>query len=354
MADKIKVGIIGMGAIGAVHADAYVLTGQADLAALCDVNDKRLAAEAARLGVKTTYTDYHKLLANKDIQAVSVCVGNALHKKVAIAALAAGKHVLLEKPMALDSIQAAAICQEAAKAKGILQMGMINRHRAESQILRDWVVDGSMGDIYHMRCVWVRRRGIPGLGGWFTTRKASGGGPMIDLGVHLFDLAMFISGHWNPTSVSAQTYAKFGPKMRDYKFVGMWAGPPKYDGVFDVEDYSTGFVRFGGKATLSFEISWAANAKEETYVEILGTKGGARVMDSQPLQVLTEHNGHLADILPQYDSKANTWKTQMTKFLSACRGEIEPVATARQGCTLMKLLDSIYKSGKQGKEVPVK
>src|ERR1035437_8345670 len=141
MPDKIKVGIIGMGAIGAVHADAYGQTGQAELAALCDVNDTRLQAEAARLGVKATYTDYHKLLQNNDVQAVSVCVGNALHKEVAIAALAAGKHVLLEKPMALDLVEAATICQEAAKAKGILQMGMINRHRAESQILLDWVVD---------------------------------------------------------------------------------------------------------------------------------------------------------------------------------------------------------------------
>jgi predicted dehydrogenase len=354
MADTIKVGIIGMGAIGAVHADAYTQTGQAELAMLCDVSDKRLAAEAARLGVKATCNDYRKLLANKDVQAVSVCVGNALHKEVATAALAAGKHVLLEKPMAMNSKEAAAICAQAAKAKGILQMGMINRQRPESQILRNWVEDGSMGDIYHMRCVWVRRRGIPGLGGWFTNRKASGGGPMIDLGVHLFDLAMFISGHWNPTSVSAQTYQKFGHKMRDYKFVSMWAGPPKYDGVFDVEDYSTGFARFGNKATLSFEISWAANVKEEAYVEILGTKGGARVMDGQPLQVLTEHNGHLADILPKYDSSVSTWKTQMEKFLAACRGEIKPVATAQQGLTLMKLLDSIYKSSEQGKEVAIK
>jgi predicted dehydrogenase len=142
--------------------------------------------------------------------------------------------------------------------------------------------------------------------------------------------------------------------MRDYKYVGMWAGPPKYDGTFDVEDYSTGFVRFGRKATLSFEISWAANAKEEAYVEILGTKGGARVMDGQPLHVLTEHNGHLADILPKYDSSVNIWKTQMAKFLAACRREIKPVATAQQGLTLMKLLDAIYNSAKQGKEVAVK
>ena len=111
---------------------------------------------------------------------------------------------------------------------------------------------------------------LPGLGGWFTTMAESGGGPMIDLGVHWFDISMWLSGLWNPTAVSAKTYAKFGPRMKDYKYVDMWAGPPKFDGVCDVEDYSTGMIRFGNDATLGFDISWAGNAEDRMYVEILG------------------------------------------------------------------------------------
>jgi predicted dehydrogenase len=352
---NMKIGVIGLGAIGNVHLDAYRNCGQADVIAISDVDAKKLTAAGNRLGLSSTqqFGDYRDLLASSEVQAVSVCVPNAFHREMAVAALRAGKHVLLEKPMAVSAKEAKLIADAAAKAKGVLQMGMINRHAPESQIVREWAERAALGEVYHMRAVWVRRRGVPGLGGWFTTKAASGGGPMIDLGVHLFDLAMYLSGHWRPTSVSAMTYAKFGKRMRDYKYVRMWAGPPKFDGVFDVEDYATGMVRFGNKATMSFEISWAANAQEERYVEVMGDKAGARVMTGQPLQIWTEHEGRVTDITPKYDDKVSTWETQARKFLAACRGEMKPVATAEQGLTVMKLIDAIYASGKAAKEVKI-
>jgi len=352
VSDAVKVGIIGMGAIGSIHADAYRNAGGAEITAVCDIDEKVLATKADKLGVDGRFTDYTDLLA-ADCNAVSVCVGNALHRDVAIAALQAGKHVLLEKPMAMHPGEAAEINAAAADADGILQMGMVRRQAPEAQVARDYVAKGLLGEIYHMRAVMIRRRGIPGLGGWFTTKAASGGGPMIDLGVHWFDMAMWLSGHWNPTAVSAQTYAKFGTNMKDYTYVNMWAGPPKLDGVFDVEDYSTGFVRFDDKASMSFEIAWAANAKEESFVEVLGDKGGVRVFGGKGLQILTEDNGRLADLAPQFDTKANPFTAQKAKFLAACRGEIDPVATGTQGETVMKLIDAIYASGEQNREVAI-
>ena len=351
MPQKLKVGIIGVGAIGTVHADAYQATGAAEIAAACDVDAEKLDRQCDRFGVSERCTKYQQLL-ETDVDAVSVCVGNALHKEVAVAALQAGKHVLLEKPMALNATEARAIAAEAAKAKGILQMGMVRRQHPEPQIVREYVDAGLFGEVYHMRAVLIRRRGIPGLGGWFTTRAESGGGPMIDLGVHWFDLVMWLSGHWKPTRVSARTYAKFGPNMKDYKYVGMWAGPPRYDGTFDVEDYSTGFARFDDVATMSFEIAWAANAQEESYVEILGTEGGARIGDGR-LEILTEHNGRLADIAPKYDRKVNGFEVQARKFLAACRGEQPPAATAEQGVAVMSLIDAIYASSDANAEVDV-
>lgn len=350
MSAKLKVGIVGMGTIGPVHADAYVASGQAEIVGICDLIPQKLEHHGTRLGVENRYRDYRELLAS-DAEAISVCVPNARHKEVAIAALKAGKHVLLEKPMALNSLQAADINAAARKAKGILQMGMVNRQKPDAQVLRQCVKDGMLGDIYHIRAVLIRRRGIPGMGGWFTTKALSGGGPMIDLGVHWFDLAMWLSDLWKPTLVSARTYAKFGPAMKNYKYVGMWAGPPNYKGKFDVEDYSTGFVRFGNQATMSFEISWAANAQEDSYVELLGDKGGARLFGEKPLTILTEHGGQLADIVPQFNNKADAFHVEVQKFIAACRGEIEPVATGEQGQIVSRLLDAIYASSAAGKEV---
>lgn len=352
MADKLKIGIIGNGAIGNVHAEAYKATGAAEIAALCDIDPAKLGATADKFAVKARFADYRKLL-ESDVQAVLVCVPNALHAEIAIAGLKAGKHVFLEKPSALNAGQVAKIVKASEKAKGIIQVGMVWRQRAQPQVLREYIAAGRLGQIYHLRAVMVRRRGIPGLGGWFTTRSQSGGGPMIDLGVHWFDMSMWLSDLWNPTAVSAKTFDKFGPRMKDYRYVSMWAGPPKLEGKFDVEDYSTGFARFGTEATLSFEIAWAANAESESFVEVLGDQGGARVGGTGPLVIYTEHDGRVADLSPKFDESAKPFEVQARKFAAACRGEAPPPATIQQGHTVMKLIDAIYESSRQNREVAI-
>jgi len=354
VSEKLKVGIIGVGAIGTVHVESYQATGQAEVAAICDIDAAKLAKVGDKFNVKSRFEDYHRML-ESDIDAVSVCVGNALHREVAIEALQAGKHVLLEKPMAMNAAEAADIAAAGEKAKGILQIAMCQRQNRSGQILREYVEAGLLGEIYHIRTVMIRRRGIPGLGGWFTTKAESGGGPMIDLGVHWFDMAMWLSGRWNPTAVSAKTYAKFGPLMGDYKYVEMWAGPPRLDGVFDVEDYSAGFVRFGDTASMSFEIVWAANTEDQSFVEILGDKGGARVLGGKGLTIRTEHNGRVADITPQYAERgiSELYVAQAETFLAACRGERAPLVPGEQGVVVMKLIDAIYASSDAGKEVAV-
>jgi predicted dehydrogenase len=351
---KLKVGVIGLGAIGSVHTDAYKANAAAaDLVAVCDVDAARLEEKGKALNVAGRFTDYNELL-KSDVDAVSVCVGNTLHKDVAVAAFKAGKHVLLEKPMAMNAKEAAQIVA-AAKASGkVLQIGMVRRQATEAQVVRDLVEKGEFGDIYHMRAVLIRRRGVPGLGGWFTTKAQSGGGPLIDIGVHWFDAAMYLSGHWNPTAVSSMTYAKFGKDMKNYRYVGMWAGPPKFDGVCDVEDYAAGFVRYGDKATMSFEIAWACNAEESGYIDILGTKAGVRVFDGKPMKILTEQGGRMADVTPHFADRGNVFHNQAKCYLAACRGECAPFATGEQGLTNMKLIDAVYKSAEVGKEVAIK
>ena len=350
MAEKLKVGIIGMGAIGTIHADAYLTTGRAEIGALCDIDTAKLDKHGRRLGVETCFEDYRDLLAS-DVEAVSICVPNNLHCEMTVAAFQAGKHVLCEKPMALSAAQAAEMIAAQEPAGTVGQIAMCNRQRPAAQAIRGYVEAGMLGEIYHARAVMIRRRGIPGLGGWFTTKAASGGGPMIDIGVHWFDLVMWMTGYWSPTRVSAATYAKFGSPMEKYTYVGMWAGPPKYDGTFDVEDYASGFVRFGTKCTLSFEIVWAANTAGGSFIELLGDAGGVR-FEGGKVTLYTEHSGRLADITPQLP-KANQYEVQAAKFVSACRGECPPAATLEQGRTVMRLLDAIYASSDAGAEVTI-
>ena len=281
MAEKLKVGVIGVGTIGTVHAQSYQNSGQAEVAALCDIDAAKLAAKAQQFGVAKRFARYRDLL-KTDVEAVSICVPNALHAEMAVAAMKAGKKVLVEKPMAINGAEAAKIVAAQKRHRRAGAGGHGPPAGAEAQLLRDYIVSGLLGSVYHMQAVLIRHRGIPGLGGWFTTKALSGGGPLIDLGVHWFDMCMWLAGLWRPTAVSARVYSKFGPDMPNYRYVSMWAGPAKLDGTFDVEDYSTGFIRFGQQATLSFEISWAANSRDESFIEILGDKGGMRIFDSKP------------------------------------------------------------------------
>lgn len=350
--DKVKAGIIGLGAIGAMHADAYHATSGAEMMAICDISDARLAELGNKYNVKQRFKDYRDLL-KTDVDAVSICVGNKLHREVAIAALKAGKHILLEKPMAMNASEAAQIAAAGKKAEKVIQIGMVYRQGQHIKTVRDYIQKGVFGEIYHLRAVLIRRRGIPGLGGWFTTKSASGGGPLIDLGVHWFDAAMDISGLWKPTSVSAMNYAKFGKDMRNYRYVSMWAGPPKYDGVCDVEDYSAGLVRFGKKASMIFEIAWAANTEDTSFIDILGDKGGARVLDGKPLTIFTENNNLVSNISPLIDNSGNNFHRQAEIFIKACQGKCPPAATAEEGLTVMKLIDAVYASSKSGREIAI-
>ena len=252
MSENLKIGIIGCGSIGSTHANAYAGVKGAELVAMCDILPDVLEKKAKAHNVKITYTDYHELLANPDIDAVSICVPNDMHAPIAIDAFKAGKHVMLEKPMTLNSQLGKDILAARDASGKILQMGMVWRQTPEAIVVKEEIEAGRLGEIYQIRVKLIRSRGIPGLGGWFTTKARSGGGGLIDIAVHFLDLVMWLTGYWNPTAVSAKVYSKFGSPIKDYHYISMWAGPPKLDGVFDVDDYAAGFIRFGKKSYFEF------------------------------------------------------------------------------------------------------
>jgi len=352
MGKKVKIGIIGAGTIGSVHANSYAKVADAEVVALCDILPDKLKAKAEQHNIPKTYATHQELLADPEIDAVSVCVPNVSHAPIAIDALNAGKHVLLEKPMTLNANLGMDILKARDASGKLLQMGMVRRQYNESQLIHKYITDGKLGEIYQINIKLIRRRGIPGLGGWFTTKSQSGGGALIDIAVHFLDLAMWTTNLWNPTRVSAKTYSKFGAPMDQYHFVDMWAGPPKYDGTFDVDDYVAGMARFGKKATMSFEVAWACNAKEEMSLEILGTKGGLKTGDGD-LIFRTEMDNQMVDITPIFKKDDNAFVTEMTKFVAAINGEGEIPATGEQGVIVMKLLDAIYKSSELDQEVEI-
>lgn len=352
MAGKTRIGIVGMGKIGTVHARAFGGVPGVEVAALCDTRADVLQAKGEEFSVGAQFDDYRTMLRQAEVDAVVVCTPNFTHCRTTIDALKAGKHVLCEKPMALNAREGARMVAAAAKARKVLQMGMVWRHKPDAKAAREYVEQGSLGRVYHMRLVLRRRRGIPGLGGWFTTRALSGGGVLIDIGVHFLDLCMWLAEAWEPERVSAVLHAEFGTPMRDYVFTGMWAGPPRYDGTFDVDDYATGMVRFPGKLTLSFDLAWAANCEEGNVVEILGRKGGLRLADGNGLTLFTEHNGHIADIRPQLPAGDN-FSDQARTFVRAIRGKAKCTATGAQGAAVMRLLDAIHRSSELGREVRV-
>lgn len=340
--DIVRVAIVGAGGISAYHAAALQKTPGAELAAVCDVDEARAAGFAAAHGVSKALTDYEELVDLPEIDAVVITAPNYLHAPIALAALRAGKHVLCEKPMATTAEDAAAMVEAAQKSGRVFMMAYNRRFSGEAQLLKQYVDAGDLGRIYAVRAGWVRRVGIPGWGSWFRRRDQAGGGPLIDLGVHMLDLAMWMLGFPKVVSVSGATYAEFGPTGRGY-----W-GTPAPGSVCDVEDLALAMIRLEGGATIMLETSWASfTEKESSYLTLLGTKAGA---DLDPPRIRTERFGRQVDLALEVP-KLDGYEGETAHFIQCVREGRQPMATAGQGYQLIRILRAIYASAEQGREV---
>ena len=350
---KLKVGIIGAG-IGRSHATGLSGCKDVEIAAIAELNEPRARGVMKDFGIKNFYRDYNEMFRVEKLDGVTVGIPNYLHKQAVCDALNAGVNVLCEKPMALNAVEAEQMAALAKKKKKLLMIGFTNRFTPESRLLNSLVKKGEFGNVYHGRAFCVRRRGIPGLGGWFTTKNKSGGGGLIDIGVHIIDLTLWQMGFPKPIAVSGQTFMKFGHK-KDYNFTSMWGGLVKR-GSFDVDDYASALIRLEGGKTISADIAWACNAGEEGFkTTILGDKGGA-ILDPYAKPVLTiykEEFGKNVDIFPKV-AEENVWVNEMSNFCDSIRGLAKPGTPAEHGVTVQKVLDAIYLSAKLGREVKIK
>ena len=350
---KIKIAIIGCGGIARnAHIKAYQeLKDRFEVVAVCDILPERVEKFAQEYQISATYTDYKDVLKIEGLQAVDICTPNYLHSTIAIDALDAGLHVLCEKPDAINPQEAEKMRLAAEKNQKLLMVIRNNRFMLQSLYLKKYIEAGKLGEIYAARCGWQRRRGIPGKGGWFTTKEQSGGGPLIDLGVHMIDLSMWLMGNPRPVSVSGCTYTKFAGNDSDSS--AKLYGDAKSDGTFDVEDLAMGFIRFDNGACLQLEFSWASNIRRDNkFFELRGTSAGAEwsSIDNE-LHIYGEELGKNVDITPQFGKCPHGHIGNIRNFADVIEGKADPIFVPQQGIDMIKILDALYESARTGKEV---
>lgn len=352
MSQKLKVGIIGTGNIfRSAHAPLLADHPEIELVAACDIDIAKAERVAGELGIPHVYRDYLELLKeHPDLDAIDICTSNLYHSDIAVAALEAGMHVFCEKPDAINPAEAERMALAAQKSGKLLLTMRNNRFRPAVQFLKKYVAAGHAGDIYTGRCGWLRRRGIPGKGGWFTTKELSGGGPLIDLGVHFIDVAVWLMGNPRPVSVVGATYTKFAESSLSDSAHSAF-GEKREDGTFDVEDLASGFIRFDNGATLQVEFSWASNIEEErNFVELRGTKAGFS-FDKGELKLFTEIEGTLCDIVPKLPKDGHGHSEYLQHFIDCVQGKEEPIMQPEDGVHMIRLLSALYESARTGHEV---
>jgi predicted dehydrogenase len=354
--EPIRVGVIGAG-IGAAHLNGYNAVPGVEVVGLADLNAERARQVAETYGVPQTFHDYADLLALPDLDAVSVCLPNALHAPVSIAALERGKHVLVEKPMARTVAEAEAMIAAAQAQARVLMVSFNHRYRADVQWLRQYIETGALGRIYYAKAHWMRRSGIPRLGSWFVSKEQAGGGPLIDLGVHVLDMALFLMGEPRAQAVSANIYAAFGP--RGLKGGGAnWSRPQPGETLpYEVEDLGTAFIRLEGGATLLLEASWATHgaAGDDFGVTLFGTEGGAELLvrnytHEQTVRVFSDVGGAPTDLTPRL-GKTDGHAEVIRRFIAAIRDGAPPVPSAAEGFRRTAVLAATYQSAAEGHEV---
>lgn len=346
----VRIGIIGAGAISRSCVQAAADHEQAQVVAVTDPNQARRKELATEFEIPHTPVTTEELLADPAIDAVYVAVPNRYHAPLAIQALEAGKHVVLDKPFAMNLQEAQAVAAAAEKAGRIFFLGMNQRFRGDSQKIRSLVTQGVLGEVYHAKAFWFRRSGIPRLGTWFGNKEVAGGGALLDIGVHLLDLCLYAMDNFEPVSVSGATYTKFGHRGLGEGGWGKSDRDPEM--VFDVDDFASAQIRMANGATVTLDVSWACHAEDGNRMDVhlYGTEGGAslypaKLFRNDPLRteydVIEDLNAPVP--LPHEDRFHN--------FFNAILGTEELAVTIEQALTVQKILDGIYASGSAGHEI---
>lgn len=344
--EKIGIGIIGGGGIAqAVHIPGYQKLKNAEVIAVSDPFETARQACVDKFGIKHTYADFEEMLARDDIHAISVTTPNFMHADATIKALEAGKHVLCEKPLAMNADEGALMVEASRRTGKKLMCGYHYRFTPEVQMLKKFAEAGEFGDMYFARTIAMRRRGIPGWG-LFISKEKNGGGPLIDIGVHMLDSTMHVLGFPKPVKVFGSTYQKFGKRSDVTGLLGQW----DYKN-FTVEDFAAAQILFENGASLHLESSFVAEQEERDKMsfQIFGDKGGASY---NPLQMYTEKYGTLLDITPKYlPTNVQAHHAEIESFVQSVIDDKPVYTPGEQALEITKIIDAIYKSSETGEVV---
>jgi len=351
MSRELRFGVLGAGQISRIACQEIKRHGAARIVAASDFHPGRLSELSAELGGLRTYPASEALLADPEVDAVFIATPNAFHAPLALAALAAGKHVLVEKPFATSAAEAAEVVALAKRTGKLLSVGMNQRFRPDSQRVAALVRAGELGHVYHAKAFWFRRAGIPKLGSWFGNKALAGGGALYDIGVHLLDLALFVMDRFDPVSVSGQTYSTFGPRGIGE---GGWGLSERSHATFDVEDGATALMRFRDGATLTLDVSWAIHQREPDRMNVVlhGSEAGASCYPGEHHRF---GSGEDADAY-QTTALAETplaypHANRFHNFIAAVLGTESLCVTPEQALSVQRVLDAIYESSRLGREV---
>lgn len=352
---KLRAGIIGLG-VGQSHAKGYLSSPDSELVAVCDANETRLNEYATLWNVAGKYTDFHQMLQEADLDVVSICLPNSLHALASIEALDHGVHVVCEKPMAQSAAEAKDMIDAAERNQKHLMVAYNYRYRPDSQWMYRMVQAGKLGTIYHINASWRRETGIPGWG-WFGSKQMSGGGALIDLGVHVLDLGLWMMGFPKIKTISGDTRMFFGPKS-----LKTWGRKPgqSFEGGFDVEDGGVGFMRLANGANMVLNVTWAEHVQPQEdaiRVEIQGTEGSAilhirNYKNDDTLRFYTEMEGEPVTVIPSVRFGAPQGHEGLIHdLMGSLRREEKPATDGIQGSTAVEALEALYQSALAGKEV---
>jgi predicted dehydrogenase len=360
-ASGLRAAVIGLGWAGEQHMASYAALPDVDLVGLAGMEAERLRELGERFGVppKRRFSTWQELLTYGQFDVLSIAAPTALHRPIGVAALGAGIHVLSEKPLAENAAMAQELVAAAVRNDRVLDVSFNHRRRGVVKALKQLIDDGRLGKIYYVKAGWVRRQGIPTLGSWFTRRATAGGGPLMDLGVHLLDIVLHLLGEQQVRTATAATYAEFGPRGRGGSVSTTMDKTGVTEGEFDVEDLSTAFLRLADGATLLLECSWAQWVPEDLcYVTVYGGEGGAGIewVPGMPkrsrLTVWTERAGEPEILRPPLPPDGEHAEC-VADFLAEVRSPSNPPVRGHAALARAEVVDACYASAAAGQEVAV-
>lgn len=353
MDKKLGVAIIGCGNISHSHVPNYLDLDNVEVRYFCDIIPERADKAVKEYGCGKAVYNYKELLDRDDIDIVSVCTHNDMHAPISIDFMRAGKDVLCEKPAARTVEEALEMQKVAHETGRMLSIGVVNRFCDTVNHIKKLIADGDLGEVYQVYVSFRAHRSIPGLGGDFTTKAISGGGVLIDWGVHYLDLTLYCLGEPTPLTCSGEAHCKLGKDMKDYVCTSMWANDTSdlEKGTYDVDDFVTGLVRTTG-ATITFNGAWAQNIGEsETFIDFIGTKAGVRMQYGGKFTMYSTMNNMLTEIIPDYASTGFDYKSEVHSFVNSVITRQPNQAYIDKAVVTSKILDAIYRSSAEHKEI---